>query len=130
MSAHGHALRLKSHRDIGQALTHLPAPAFVFESESGKILACNAHLASLLGYAEGELLDVNVEEIQPAERIGACHQARTQAPPQGLLAWQYRRKDGALLDVKVHYREVEYSGETGSMTRARFVVVEFWQDAA
>jgi PAS domain S-box-containing protein len=129
MSAHGHALRLKSHRDI-DFLTHLPAPAFVFDLETGNILACNAHLASLLGYSDRELLQANVETIQPSGHIAACHEARTQAPPQGLLTWQYCRKDGARLDVKVHYREVEYSGETGSIAKARFVVVEFWQDAA
>jgi PAS domain-containing protein len=129
MSARRHALRLRNQRDVHQALTFLPAPAFVFEMETGKILACNAHLASLLGYAEGELLELNIERIQPSGHVAGCHDARTQVPPQGLLAWRYCRKDGAQLDVRVHYRELEYLADTAQMTKARFVVVEFWQEA-
>jgi len=71
-----------------------------------------------------------VEKLQPPERISQCHEARTCVQPQGLVHWQYCRKDGELLDVRVHYREVEYSDRTGIPTDARLVVVEFWQASA
>ena len=128
MCAHDHILRLKNQRDINEALSRLPVPAFVFEMSSGQILSCNDHFGELLGYPCEELLQMNVEAIQPEEHIEHCHAARKAVPPQGLLKWQYRRQDASLLDVRVHYREVEYQSEAGPMIKARFVVVEFWQD--
>ena len=129
MSAHSQALRLKTQRDLTETLTRLPAPAFIFETASGQIVTSNRRFCDLLGYGIDEISGLNVESIQPAEHIGACHEARTKTPPEGLLRWQYRRKDGSLLDVKVHYRDVEYVNETGAANKGRFVVVEFWQDA-
>ena len=130
MNAHGHApLRLRTVRDVTEALTRLPVPAFVYENPSGQILHCNRHFEMLLGYSHDEVLSLNVENIQPAEHLDACHEAHAKVPPEGLLRWQYCRKDSSVLDVKVHYRDVEYMAETAAMTKGRFVVVEFWQDA-
>jgi PAS domain S-box-containing protein len=127
MSAHGPALRLKTQRDVIEALDRLPAPAFVFEVDSGRFLASNSAFEMLLGYTKAELLAMNVEAIQPAAHVANCHEARKQAPPQGLLRWQYCCKDGSVLNVRVHYREVAYRPDSGSDLNGRFVVVEFWE---
>ena len=129
MGAHGQAFRLRTQQDVAEALRRLPAPAFVFQVDTGRFLDVNHHFESLLGYTQAELLNMMVDGIQPEERVAACHHARAQAPPLGLLRWQYRRKDGALVNVRIHYREIQYKHRTGEDLNARFVVVEFWESA-
>jgi PAS domain S-box-containing protein len=130
MNAHGQALRPRSQQDIAEALRRLPAPAFVFEVPTGCFLDANDRFETLVGYTRPELLNMMVEAIQPDDHVASCHEARRQAPPQGLLRWQYCRKDGTLINVKVHYREVHYKRDSGETTNARLVVVEFWQPSA
>lgn len=123
------ALRFTSHQEMREALSRIPVPAFVFDTATGRFLATNDRFGDLIGYSCEELLRMTVEHIQPDERIAGCHEARTQVPPQGLLRWTYRCKSGVLLNVRVHYREVAYPSDTAGIN-ARFVVVEFWQEAA
>jgi len=130
MGTQGQTLRTKTQREVVEALCRLPAPAFVFEVSSGRFLCSNALFQELVGYSEHELLSMVVEAIQPESHISDCHSARVQQPPQGLLKWQYCRKDGSLLDVRVHYRDLAYVNDSGEEVTARFVVVEFWQPTA
>ena len=129
MSAHRQALRLRTYRDVKETLTRLTVPAFVFEVQTGRMIAFNTQFETLLGYTSAELLDLNVEAIQPVTYAAKCHEVREQTPPPGLLRWQYRRKDTTGLDVRVHYRDLEYVSDAGIAIKARLVVVEFWKAA-
>jgi PAS domain S-box-containing protein len=130
MGTQGQTLRTKTQREVVESLCRLPFPAFVFEVSSGRFLCTNALFQELVGYSGDELNSMLVEEIQPESHISNCHSARKEQPPQGLLKWQYCCKNGSLLDVKVHYRNLAYVSDSGKDVTARFVVVEFWQPAA
>jgi PAS domain-containing protein len=122
-------LGLHTHHDVLQALSGIPAPAYVFDMTTLRFLDANSRFIELLGYSEPELRELTIERIRPQSDVGALHQRLKERPPAGLVHSQYVRKDLTLLDIKVHYRNVAYTNDAGATVTARLVVVEFWQEA-
>ena len=94
-----------------------PAPSIIVEMQTLSIALVNEATLALLGYTEEELVGRPITELVPVEDVAAVEKAADEPPPEGETRWRCLRKDGAILYVKVRYRETIYEGK-----RARFVV--------
>src|SRR5215510_7069555 len=94
-----------------------PVPSIIVEMQTLSIAVVNEAAIALLGYTEEELLGRPITDLVPVEDVDAVEKAADEPPPEGETRWRCFRKDGAILYVKLRYRETVYEGQ-----RARFVV--------
>src|SRR5215472_1644511 len=88
-----------------------PAPSIIVEMQTLSIALVNEATLALLGYTEEELVGRPITELVPVEDVAAVEKAADEPPPEGETRWRCLRKDGAILYVKVRYRETIYEGK-------------------
>ena len=89
-------------------------------SDNGVILDANPQLASLLGYANGELIGRRLIDLVTAESTASMLRAmrvRTSEPNE----FKAVRKDGSVISVEVRAQTVLYQGRPVRMTAVRDV---------
>ena len=121
-------MSLMQERDLKQAMAAVPVPAYIVDIAGLRFLATNKKFQDLLGYSETELMHMSIEAIRPAEDVPLLHEALKLPAPRGFSKWRYVKKDGSLMHVTLHYRDVECLGDGGARIRCRCVVVEYWDE--
>ncbi len=94
-----------------------PVPSMIVDTESLTIAVVNRAASDLLRYSEQELIGKSLLDLVPAEDVSLVQQASDEPPPEGETFWRCFTKTGALLYVKLKYRETFYRNKP-----ARFVV--------
>jgi len=126
--------RIEVYDPIAELVRVNPVPSIIVDKQTLCIAVVNEATVRLLGYAESELTGRLITDLVPPEDVAAVEQAADEPPPEGETRWRCLRKDGAILYLKLRYRETTYQGKP-----ARFVVatqssltpfVEPGQDAA
>jgi diguanylate cyclase (GGDEF)-like protein/PAS domain S-box-containing protein len=107
------------------------ADALILHDSSGRIVDCNEEVCRSLGYARPELLGRSMRDIvvfpgaageAPTLWHGAAGvpgRRRLSRDGEGVLAGEYRRKDGRTFPVEVGVSIVEYGGEPLFLASAR-----------
>jgi PAS domain-containing protein len=112
---------------LGDLLKIVNSPAYFFDRDSHKILACNVQFASLMEYELIELLKMSVEELRPIEDYALLAKALASSPPEGAVEWRYKTRTGTLLFVQLIYRNsVFIEPETNQKRDVRMVVISRW----
>jgi len=84
---------------------------FVMDAETRRILQANAAFRRSLGYSEGEISNLELDDIvvlDPAELEASVR--RTAGGERFVGERRYRRKDGTLIDVEVSASAISYAG--------------------
>jgi PAS domain S-box-containing protein len=89
-----------------------PQPMWVVDNRSLRFLAVNRAALEQYGYSREEFLNMAVTDIRPPEdvpkAVDAIVQGRLGIETPG--PWRHRKKDGALLDVEVCRRDLQFDG--------------------
>jgi PAS domain S-box-containing protein len=94
-----------------------PLPSIIVDMKTLSIALVNQAGVHLLGYSEQELLGRSITELVPSEDVAAVERVADEPPPEGETFWRCLRKDGAILYLRLRYRETVYQDRP-----ARFVV--------
>jgi PAS domain S-box-containing protein len=101
-------------------LVENPAPAFVFDPRSLRILAANEAATAFYQYTCEEIRSLSIRDLRPAEDLAALQRVlgADLAGARRLGRWRHRRKDGRVMEVDVEVGSVVFDGQP-----ARFVQV-------
>ena len=113
------ALRLSEER-YRLLFESTPAPMWVYDLESLRILAANSAAAAQYGYSHAELLTMSIEQLRPAEDVPKLRELIAAGMPPGFHrsgSWRHVTKDGTNITVEMSSHEVSFEGR-----RARLVV--------
>ncbi|MGN6481808.1 bifunctional diguanylate cyclase/phosphodiesterase [Luteibacter sp.] len=120
--------RIETQRQLAEAeqrfrlmFERTPLPAWVFDIDSLEFLEVNAAAVRNYGYSRYEFLRMAVIDIRPESEIAPLqHALATQdTATMASRTWVHRRKDGSLLDTRIHTTPVEFMGH-----HARLVLAE------
>lgn len=98
-----------------------PLPSWVFDIESLEFLEVNAAAVRNYGYSHKEFLRMAVIDIRPESEVAPLQHALATQDTATMMGrtWIHRRKDGSLLDVRIHTTPLEFMGH-----HARLVLAE------
>jgi PAS domain S-box-containing protein len=101
-------------------LVENPAPAFVFDPSTLRILATNEAATAFYQYTCEEMRTLTIRDLRPAEDLAALQRALglQLSGARRVGRWRHRRKDGRVVDVDVEVGPVVFDG-----VPARFVQV-------
>ncbi|QDE38261.1 EAL domain-containing protein [Luteibacter pinisoli] len=120
--------RIETQRQLAEAeqrfrlmFERTPLPAWVFDTESLDFLEVNAAAVRNYGYSHAEFLRMAVIDIRPESEIAPLQQALATHDTATMMGrtWVHRRKDGSLIDVRIHTTVLEFNGH-----HARLVLAE------
>jgi len=111
------AVKTTEYDPIAELVRVNPVPSIMIQMETLSIVVVNDAVVKLVGYSERELLGMSITELVPPEDVAAVHKASEEIPPEGETLWRCFRKDGALLYLKLKYRDTIFRGRA-----ARFIV--------
>ncbi|HYG07042.1 MAG TPA: PAS domain S-box protein, partial [Stenotrophomonas sp.] len=97
-----------------------PLPCLLFDAQTGRFLEVNPAAVREYGYSRDEFLRLRLADIEPALR--ERHDAPGLPPPGDSvvpLLHVHRRRNGSLIDVRVHTSQLEIAG-----IRARLALAE------
>ena len=100
-----------------------PNPMWVFDIESLFFLDVNQAMCRHYGYAREEFLRMKVTEIRPPEEVprllDIIHSIPSDLQDAGI--WKHRKKDGALMDMEITSKRVDYNGRPAILALANDV---------
>lgn len=114
------SLALDAQRQFRLIFELSPLPCWLFDAETGMFLEVNPAAVREYGYSREEFLRMHLADIEPAlqDRLHA-----PALPPAGdsvaPLLHVHRRRNGSLIDVRVHTSQLEIAG-----IRARLALAE------
>ncbi|HEY4092106.1 MAG TPA: EAL domain-containing protein [Luteibacter sp.] len=120
--------RIETQRQLAEAeqrfrlmFERTPLPTWVFDIDSMEFLEVNAAAVRNYGYSRKEFLRMAVIDIRPESEIAPLQQALATQDTATMMSrtWVHRRKDGSLLDVRIHTSPLEFMGH-----HARLVLAE------
>jgi diguanylate cyclase (GGDEF)-like protein/PAS domain S-box-containing protein len=97
-----------------------PIPAWVFEIDSGRLIAVNDAMIANYGYSRDELMRMTIFDLRSpseAERLRATRASGDNAPGFAGV-WQHLRKDGGIIFVEVTTHDLVLDGRRCRMTIA------------
>jgi PAS domain S-box-containing protein len=86
----------------------LPVPAWVFDSKTLRFLQVNEAACAAYGYTAEEFSDMTLRDIRATDDVPRLEGYLAGPTPADTRLWRHRRKDGAILDVEVTYREYPF----------------------
>jgi len=120
--------RIETQRQLAEAeqrfrlmFERTPLPAWVFDLDSLEFLEVNAAAMRNYGYSRAEFLRMAVIDIRPESEVAPLQHALATQDTATMMGrtWVHRRKDGSLLDVRIHTTALEFMGH-----HARLVLAE------
>jgi two-component system cell cycle sensor histidine kinase/response regulator CckA len=97
-----------------------PAPMWVFDAETLRILAVNDAALRQYGYSREEFLSLTILDIRPPEdRERLLQLRRDPSGPRRYSELRHRKKDGTIIDVEVSADSLVFAGRP-----ARIVLVQ------
>ena len=97
-----------------------PAPMWVYDLETLRILAVNGAAVEQYQYSADELHAMTIDQLRSPEDAALLHQHLTKGTPPGFHGagiWRHRRKDGSFIIVEITSHELVFEGR-----RAQLVV--------
>ena len=107
-------------RSVAKTYASGTAPALV----SAKVASVRASIRS----CRVELCNITGDTIRPDEDV-PVFRTRLLQTPKGFVDARYIQRNGAMLDVKLHYHRFQCLMDSGDRVDARLVIVEFWRDS-
>ena len=103
-----------------------PEPMFVYDFETLRILAVNEAAVTRYGFSEAEFLDLTIRDIRPPGEQARLESELEQRPDAGAVRTgvHHRTKDGALFDVDLVARPLEFAGRRARLVLARDVTAQ------
>lgn len=120
--------RIETQRQLAEAeqrfrlmFERTPLPSWVFDIDSLEFLEVNAAAVRNYGYSRAEFLRMAVIDIRPESEVAPLQHALATQDTETMMTrtWVHRRKDGSLLDVRIHTTPLEFMGH-----HARLVLAE------
>ncbi|QWT18957.1 EAL domain-containing protein [Bacillus sp. NP157] len=120
--------RIETHRQLAEAeqrfrlmFERTPLPSWVFDTESLEFLEVNAAAVRNYGYSRAEFLRMAVIDIRPESEVAPLQAALATHDTAMMMGrtWIHRRRDGSLIDVRIHTTTLEFMGH-----HARLVLAE------
>ncbi len=101
---------LTSQADYKRVFEESPNPMFVFDRNTYQILAVNIATIRQYGYSEQELLNMTMDDIQPAEDVQAFHNILNTLTSKYTDAdiWTHINSDGALKQVQMYIHKTRF----------------------
>jgi PAS domain S-box-containing protein len=111
---------LKAADEYRQLFEEIPAPMFIFSSQTFRILAVNAAAVQQYGYSHEEFLGLKMHDIRPPEEIPAFLATVINIPNNYFDAgrWRHRRKNGETFYVHIYSHHTEFDGVPAKQTLA------------
>lgn len=109
--------QVSAYDPIAELVRVNPVPSIIVDMQTLSVALVNQATVALLGYSEEELVGHLITDFVPHEDVATVEKAADEPPPEGETRWRCFRKDGAIVHVKLRYRETVYQGKP-----ARFVV--------
>ena len=96
-----------------------PAPMWVFDAETHRVLAVNDSAVEAYGYSREEFLQLTIEQLRPEDEVPRLlqHLREIDSLPRNAGLWRHRRKDGSVIDVQIDGHPLEFDGR-----RARLIM--------
>ena len=97
-----------------------PAPMWVYDLETLRILAVNGAAVAQYQYSADEFHAMTIDELRLPDDVAVLHQQLAKGTPPGFHGagvWRHRRKDGVAIIVEVTSHELVFEGR-----RAQLVV--------
>jgi PAS domain S-box-containing protein len=113
------ALRLSEER-YHLLFESTPAPMWVYDLASLRILAVNSAAEAQYGYSRAEFLAMTIEQLRPPEEVPRLRAVLAAGMPPGFrhpAPWRHLTKDGAIITVEVSSHDLPFEGR-----RAQLVV--------
>jgi PAS domain S-box-containing protein len=97
-----------------------PLPTWVYDVETQRFLDVNDAAIRSYGYSRTEFLDMNIHEIRPLSERGKIEEYLSgRTNPEGVSStWRHRKKDGAVIDVDIIWRPLQFNGRAAKMVVA------------
>ncbi|WP_415909996.1 PAS domain S-box protein [Oleiharenicola sp. Vm1] len=103
-----------------------PQPMWIYDVESGRILAVNEFAVAKYGYAREEFLRLTVHDLRPLEDGPqfAEHLAKRRPPVQSSGPWRHRRADGSVILVEVMSHAIDWRGRPARVVVAHDITAQ------
>jgi PAS domain S-box-containing protein len=109
-----------------------PAPMFIYEIETLRILNANEHALREYGYSHAEFLSLRLTDLRPPADVPALLQEMARAEPEPYRGGPFRhlRADGSTLHVNVASQAITYQGRPARLVLVTDVTEQLiWQRA-
>ncbi len=110
----------ESRRKYQYLFQNNPAPMFIWEFATKKIIDCNDEVLQKYGYTKEEFLGLTILDIRPEEDIPKIKEATITPEVYGNVhkkIWKHKKKDGELMDVEINGHLMEYQGKKVSFVQ-------------
>lgn len=117
---------------VDDVFMQLPAPMFVYEIETLRILNANEHALQEYGYSQAEFLSLRLTDLRPPADVPALLQevARAEPDPYRGGPFRHRRADGSVLHVHIASQAIAYQGRPARLVLVTDVTEQLtWQRA-
>jgi PAS domain S-box-containing protein len=116
---HAQEARVASERTYRMLFDRHPAPMWVFDVASLRVLAVNDSAVEAYGYSREEFLQLTIDQLRPEDEVPRLlqHLREIDTLPRNSGLWRHRRKDGSLIDVQIDGHPLEFDGR-----RARLIM--------
>jgi PAS domain S-box-containing protein len=108
-------------RNFRNLFEHNPLPFWVFDAETLRFLEVNRAAINQYGYSRDEFLAMTILDIRrPEFHDRVSREVHDTSSPKwtSTQIWQHRRKDGSLLEVKIHTSDIEFRGRPARLILA------------
>lgn len=109
-----------------------PSPMWVFDMESLSFLEVNDAACRHYGYTREEFLRMKVTEIRPPEAVPRLLEIIHSIPSDLQYAgvWKHRKKDGALMDMEMTAKKVDFNGRPAILALANDITDKISSETA
>lgn len=107
-----------------------PLPFWVFDVETLRFVEANEAAQEQYGYTREEFLAMSILDIRPQEhrdRVLDDLERHRSVSIDDVRMWVHRRKDGRLLEVRVHATDIEFRGRPSRLVLAEDVTERMGQ---
>ncbi|MDZ4165407.1 MAG: PAS domain S-box protein [Smithellaceae bacterium] len=95
---------------------HNPAPIFIYQRETLKILAVNDAFTHHYGYPHEEALSLQLMDLYPEGEKGAAAEMATHITGQvHAREWHHRKADGSIINIVTISHDLDYLGSLARM---------------
>ncbi|HEY0333029.1 MAG TPA: EAL domain-containing protein [Stenotrophomonas sp.] len=98
-----------------------PLPCMLYDAQSLAFLEVNPAAVREYGYSREEFLRLRLSDINPAVQDASSLPALPSPTGDAALQYVHRRRDGSLIDVRVHTSQLEIAGIRARLTLAENV---------
>ena len=111
-------------------LDKMPVPGYLFDPESSHFVAANESFCDLVGYAEPELIDLELPSIMADQQETVRAREEISGRQEDVFRandFAFRRKDGTRVDTRIQYRVMRVIDGGGKRRQIYFAAVVWVQ---